>query len=133
MKKNNIPWLSYALTGSGIGFPVTVICALSIGGWNHEVLELLVWMVASILFGVTSGLFFEKLNLKLITATALHFICCLVIAATAGTVIGYSDSFLTTLTGMLPLFAAVYVIVYLFIYIGMRWEAERINKALEQE
>ena len=31
MKKNNIPWISFALNGTGIGFPVTALCMLLIG------------------------------------------------------------------------------------------------------
>jgi hypothetical protein len=131
--KKNIPWLSYALSGTGIGFPVTALCMVLIGGVNQATCEILIWMAASALFGLTSGLFFQKLNLKLITATVLHFACCLVIASGAGWLCGYADSFLKLLVGMVPVFALVYAGVYLAIVFSMKREAEQINKVLERE
>ena len=68
MKKNHASWISYALTGAGIGFPVTVLCMTLIGGFNQATRELLIWLAASVLFGVTSGLFFENKSLKLLWA-----------------------------------------------------------------
>ena len=133
MKKNNNSWISYALTGTGIGFPITALCMLLIGGYNQATRELLIWMAASALFGLASGLFFQKDNLKLLTATALHFLCCLVIASTAGWLCGYADSFLALLGSILPVFVLVYLVVYLSVFFSMRREAERINKALDAE
>ncbi len=133
MKKNTFPWMSYAIYGAGIGFPVTVLCMMLIGGYNQAVRELMIWMVASVLFGLASGLVFQKLNLKLIAATALHFACCLVIASGAGWLCGYADSFLELLGAMVPIFVLVYAAVYLSIFFGMKREAEQINRALEQE
>lgn len=133
MKKNHVSWMSYALTGTGIGFPITALCMLLIGGYNGASRELLVWMVASALFGLTSGLFFQKLNLNLITATALHFVCSLLIASTAGWLCGYAESFLELLKGMLPVFVVVYVAVYLSVLFAMKLEADKINKALKAE
>ena len=133
MKKNNFPWMSFILNGTGIGFPITALCMLLIGGYNSATREILVWMVASALFGLTSGLFFQKLNLTLITATALHFACSLGIASGAGWLCGYADSFLALLGGMLPVFVLVYAVVYLSIFCIMKREAKQINKALEAE
>ena len=132
MKKNNIPWMEYALTGTGIGFPVTAVCMLLIGGFSQATKEILVWAAASALFGMISGLFFHKLNLKLITATALHFVCCLLTVSLSGWLCGYGASFLELLAGMVPVFIAVYAIVYLCVYLGMKREAEKINRALEE-
>ena len=133
MKKNHFPWLSYAISGAGIGFPVTAVCMLLIGGYNQATRELLIWMLASVLFGLTSGLVFQKLNLKLIAATALHFVCCLIIASTAGWLCGYAESFGALLGGMLPMFVLVYAVVYLASFFGMKREAEQINRALEEK
>ena len=133
MKKNNFPWISFALSGTGIGFPITALCMLLIGGWNTATREILIWMAASALFGLASGLFFQKLNMKLLTATALHCICCLTIASLAGWLCGYADSFLELACGMIPVFALVYAVVYLSSFFAMKKEAERINKALEAE
>jgi hypothetical protein len=133
MKKNNSSLISHALAGTGIGFPITALCMLLIGGWNGATREILVWMAASALFGLTSGLFFRKEDLNLLTATALHFVCCLGIASGAGWLCGYADSFLELLTAMLPLFLVIYIAVYLAVFFAMKREAARINKALEAE
>lgn len=133
MKQNKIPWMQYVLSGTGIGFPVTAVCMLLIGGFNQATKELLVWAAASALFGLASGLCFQKLNLKLLTASVLHFVFCLVIGSMAGWLCGYADSFLELLAGMVPVFVLVYAIVYLCIYFGMKREAEQINKALGKE
>ena len=131
--KHNESWISFALAGTGIGFPITALCMLLIGGNNQATREILIWMGASALFGLVSGLFFQKCNLKLLTATVLHFVCCLVIASTAGWLCGYAESFLSLLAAMLPVFLAVYGAVYLFAFLSMRKEAAQINKALEEK
>ena len=133
MKKTNESLFSFALTGAGIGFPVTVLCMTLIGGFNQASRELLIWLAASVLFGLISGLFFQNLNLKLFTATALHFICCLAIASLAGWLCGYAESFLGLLVSILPVFVAVYIAVYLGIVFAMKQEAKKINKALDAE
>ena len=130
--KNKESWISFTLAGTGIGFPITALCMLLIGGNNQATREILIWMGASALFGLISGLFFQKCNLKLLTATVLHFACCLLISSGAGWLCGYGASFLELLTGMVPVFVAVYAIVYLCVYLGMKREAEKINRALEE-
>lgn len=133
MKKNNFPWMSYAISGAGIGFPITVLSMILIGGFNQASRELLIWLVASILFGVTSGMFFHKMNMSLIAATVLHFGCCLLIASGACWLCGYAESFLELLGVLVPMFSLIYAGVYLAVFIGMKREAEQINRALEQE
>jgi FtsH-binding integral membrane protein len=133
MKKNNFPWMSYAISGAGIGFPITVLSMILIGGFNQASRELLIWLVASILFGVTSGMFFRKMNMSPIAATVLHFGCCLLIASGACWLCGYAESFLELLGALVPMFSLIYAGVYLAVFIGMKREAEQINRALEQE
>ena len=133
MKKNNTSWLSYALNGTGIGFPVTALCMLLIGGCNQATREILIWMTASALFGLISGLFFGNQSMKLLTATVLHFVCCLTIASVAGWLCGYAGSFLELLMAMVPVFVLVYVVVYVAVFFAMKKEAQQINKALGAE
>jgi hypothetical protein len=133
MKKNNESLISFALSGTGIGFPITALCMLLIGGYNGATREILIWMAASALFGVVSGLFFRKQDVNLLMATGLHFVCCLGIASTAGWLCGYAESFLSLVGSILPVFVLVYAVVYLSIFFSMKREAERINKALEAE
>ncbi len=132
MKKNTTPWMQYILTGTGIGFPITVLCMILIGGFSQAARELLIWMAASALFGLVSGLFYQKLNLDLLTATGLHAVCCLAIATTACWLCGYADSIWSLLNGILPVFALVYTFVYLAVFLIMTREARQINKSLEE-
>lgn len=132
MKKNHESWITFALNGTAIGFPITALCMLLIGGYNSATREILVWMAASALFGLTSGLFFQKLNLKLLTATALHFVSSLITASAAGWLCGYADSFLELVWAMVPVFILVYAVVYLSIFFAMKREAKKINKSLEE-
>lgn len=133
MKNTRFPWMSYVISGAGIGFPITVLSMILIGGFTQAARELMIWLVASILFGVTSGLFFQKLNLKLLIATALHYVCCLVIASGSCWLCGYADSIPELLGALVPMFTLIYAGVYLVIFFGMKREAERINRVLEQE
>lgn len=133
MKKNEWPLFQFVMQGLAIGFPVTLACMALIGGFNGIVAELLTWMVASALFGLVSGLVFYKLNLNLIAATALHCVCCLLIAVTACWVCGYGESFGEILMAVLPVFVVVYVVIYGIIYSTMKREEKRINEALDQK
>ena len=133
MKKNHCFVGQFVMSGLAVGFPVTVACMGLIGGFTGPVKELLIWMVASALFGLVSGLFFQKLNLNALAATALHCVCCLLIAATACTLCGYGAGFGEILLAVLPVFVVVYAVVYGCIYAAMRREAKKINEVLNQE
>lgn len=123
----------YILSGLGIGFPTTLLCMTLIGGFNGVILEFGTWMIASALFGLVSGLIFTREKLSLPLATAIHCVCCLIIATLAGTIIGYADNFLDILLGVLPVFLIAYVIIYLLCIFAMKREANRINNLLSNK
>ena len=124
----------YVIIGMGFGFPVTLACMTLIGGYNGVIREFLVWMVASGLFGLISGVAFTRLNeLPLPAAMALHCLGCLIVAVTAAWVCGYSDNFLSLLLGVLPVFVVVYVLIYVLCFFSMKHDEKRINAALEKE
>ena len=133
MKKNSVSLLEFALRGTGVGFPVTLLCMILIGGFNSVIGEFLTWMAASALFGVISGVVFGKLNLNLPAATALHCVCCLLVASAAGAICGYADSFVELLLGILPVFVVVYVLIYGGCILKMKQEEKEINRTLSQE
>ncbi len=118
------------LTGIGIGIPVTLICMISIGGWNSIVMEFLVWTIASALFGVLSVVTFSNDKMNLVLATALHCISCLLITVGACAIIGYSDSFFEILLSVAPIFVVVYVVIYSVNFFTMRKNAKKANEAL---
>ena len=132
MKKNDFSWTGFAITGMGIGFPITTLCVGLAGGWDGVALGMLTWAVASALFGLVSGLVFYKSNLNLLAATVVHFLCCLTIAVAAGMICGYADNVLTLLGGIAPVFVVIYAVVYGCIYFAMKKEAEKVNKSLNE-
>lgn len=133
MNNNNQNSLfSGALTGLGIGFPVTILCMLLIGGFNAVIAELLTWMVASALFGIVSWTVFDKLELSMPLATAIHCICCLLIVSSACFICGYTDNFFTLLTAILPVFLIIYIFIYLFVFLSMKKHEKEINETLNK-
>ena len=118
------------LTGIGIGIPVTIVCMISIGGWNAVVMEFLVWTIASALFGVLSVVTFSNEKMNMILATALHCVGCLLITVGACFIIGYADSFFEILLAVAPVFAIVYIAIYSMNFFTMRKNAKKANEAL---
>lgn len=121
------------LTGIGIGIPVTLICMISIGGWNQTIMEFLVWTVASALFGVLSVITFSNDKMNLILATALHCVGCLLITVGACAIIGYADSFLEILLAVAPVFVVVYAAIYSINFFTMRKNAKEANEVLSRK
>ena len=134
MKQKVFSILTACISGIGIGIPITLGCMTLIGGYNGIIREFLIWTVASALFGVLSLLLFQlPSNLSLPIATALHCGGCMVVAAGAGAIIGYADSFLEVLLGILPVFVVIYGVLYGLFYFGMKKEARRINDELNKK
>lgn len=118
------------LTGIGIGIPVTLICMVSIGGYNPVVQEFLVWTIASALFGVLSVITLKNDRMNLILSTVLHCLGCLTITISACAIIGYGDNLLDILLTVAPVFAVVYASIYLISFISMKKNAKKANEAL---
>ena len=121
------------ITGVGIGIPVTLVCMISIGGFNAIVMEFLVWTVASALFGVLSVLTFKNEKLNLIASTAIHCIGCLLITVGACAIIGYSSNFFEILLSVAPVFVVVYAVIYGGSLISMKINARKANEALKEK
>ena len=121
------------LSGIGIGIPVALICMVSIGGYNAVVQEFLVWTIASALFGVLSAVTLKNDRMNLILSTVLHCLGCLTITISACAIIGYGDNLLDILISVAPVFAAVYVTIYLISFISMKRNAKKANEALNNK
>ena len=129
MKIKNI--LMACITGIGIGMPITILCRTLIGGWNETVKEILVWLLASALYGVLS-LIFSSGKLNLILSTAIHCVGCLAVTCVACTINGYSDNFFDILLAVLPIFAVVYIVIYALSMISAKIEAKKITESLNK-
>ena len=119
------------ITGIGVGMPISILCIATLGGFDETVKEVLVWLVASALFGVLS-LIFNSGKLNLILSTAIHCVGCLAVTCTACTINGYSDNFFDILVSVLPVFAIVYIVIYSAAMVSAKAEAKKINESLNK-
>lgn len=134
MKINSAHIIQSVLSGLGIGFPVTLVCMTAIGGFNDVTREFLVWMVASALFGLLSGiLLHSSIDLPLPASMGLHCLGCFCVTVAAATIIGYADSFGALITSILPAFIVVYVMIYAVCYAIMKHQEKKINEALNRQ
>ena len=130
--KNTV--LKSVIVGMGIGFPVTLLCMILIGGYQPVMKEFLVWMVASALYGVLSTVIFDsKKELALPLAMALHCVGCLIVTLAAAMILGYAENFVSLVAGVLPVFVIVYAVIYGVCIITMKINEKKINEALKQE
>lgn len=131
MKKTSV--MQSMIMGMGIGFPVTLICMMAIGGFNPVIQELLTWAVASALYGLISYLLFRKEEAMGIAAIlGLHCLCCAAITIGAVMICGYVQSLGQILVEILPVFAVVYLMIFAFLYGCAKWEEKKVNHALER-
>lgn len=134
MKLNSSVIIQAALTGMGIGFIATTASVISISGLEGVGMELLVWLVASALFGIISALVFYTPNsLTLPAAMILHFIGCAIVAITAVVVCGYFGSVKDIICSFLPVFLVIYAAIYLVCLLIMKHNEKLINQALREE
>lgn len=134
MKINSSVLIQSALTGMGIGFVATTASVIAISGIDGVGMELLVWLVASALFGIISALVFYTPNaLPLPAAMILHFIGCAIVAVTAVVVCGYFDSVKDIVAHFLPVFLVIYAGIYLMCLLIMKHNERLINQALRKE
>ena len=134
MKINSSALIQSVLTAMGIGFPVTLVCMTVIGGFNGVILEFLVWMIASALFGALTAVLLHSQNeLPFPAALGLHCIGCFAVTLAACAIIGYSDSLMALICGILPVFVVIYVIIYGICFAIMKHHEKQINEALNQE
>ena len=121
-----------AISGMGFGFPVTLLCMAMFGGYNEVVREFLVWMVASALYGILSGVLFDKENdLPQIASIAIHFFGCAAITMGAALLNGYVSDFGDVLPVLIPAVVIYSAICGICILLNKQTE-KKINKALQK-
>jgi len=129
MKANS--FIISILTGIGIGIPVTLICIISLGGFNDTIKEILVWTVASALFGVLSVLTFGNERMNFILSTVLHCAGCFGITVATCAINGYGDK--SSFGVLLLIFVIVYGTLYGVNLILMKINAKKANDALRSK
>ena len=120
------------IIGMGFGFPSTLLCMTLIGGFNPVIKELLVWMVASALYGLlTVAMFSKKLEMPMPVSFGLHFAGIVAITLGAALICGYVTSFVDVLPVLIPM-VVIYVLVCILCFLLMKKDEKQINEALEK-
>lgn len=122
-----------AITGMGIGFPITLLCMTLIGGYNPVVRELLIWMSASALYGLLSvAMDSKKFDMPLPLSIGLHFFGIVAITMGAALLCGYVSGMGSVLAILLPT-VVIYLVVCGLCYWLMKKDEKQINKALQEK
>lgn len=130
MKTNS---LLNAIVGMGFGFPITVLCMTLMGGYNEIVAGLLVWVVASALYGILSGIMFSAKNeMALPAALGLHCLGCLLITAGAAYICGFVTDPVSFLL-VLAVFAVIYAVVFALCILMMKRNEKQVNRMLNDK
>lgn len=120
-----------ARAGLLIGILVQLILLWTMLGTYGSALEITVWMAASAIYGVSSGLF-DWERLSLLGATVLHFVLSYAVTVGACLLLGYGKTLAQCALQCLPLFLILYVLIYLGITLMIRAEMKKINEKLQK-
>ena len=122
-----------AIIGMGFGFPITILCMCLFGGFQAVHFELLVWMVASALYGLLATVMDNpKWELPLPLSFGIHFFGCVAITLGAAAVCGYLSRFVDVLLILAPTIV-IYIAVCGICFLLMKKNEKEINKALEEK
>lgn len=122
-----------AITGMGIGFPITLLCMTLVGGYNPVVRELLIWMSASALYGLLSvAMDSKKFDMPLPLSIGLHLFGIVAITMGAALLCGYVSGMGSVLAILLPT-VVIYLVVCGLCYWLMKKDEKQINKALQEK
>lgn len=122
-----------AITGMGIGFPITLLCMTLVGSYNPVVRELLIWMSASALYGLLSvAMDSKKFDMPLPLSIGLHFFGIVAITMGAALLCGYVSGMGSVLAILLPT-VVIYLVVCGLCYWLMKKDEKQINKALQEK
>ena len=124
--------LQYTVSGIAIGAIVSTLSLIGSFGLTDILKQVLVWIIASALIGLIS-IIYENENLTDLTATLIHAPLTLLIALTAGWILGYGEGSLTVLLmHMVPGIIIIYSIIHLVLFLIRRIIARSLNTRLNK-
>ncbi len=121
----------YARTGLLIGMAI-LLAMQWIDPADHRIAtEMTVWLIASVIYGVSSMLFSVE-RLSLLAATVLHFLLAYVVTVLCCFYLGYGATLTQAALDCLPLFVILYALIYVGTSISIRIQMKRINQKLQK-
>lgn len=124
-------FLHFGFLGAGIGSLITTLMLLFMGAGSASIKELAVWLVTSFLIGIYTTIMYED-RLKLLTATAIHFVLTFITVVLSGVICDYGNGLLAIFRNMFPTFLIIYVVVYLAIFLSSKANEKEINESLSK-
>lgn len=123
--------LHFGFMGAGIGFLFTTLLLLFMGADGASMKELGVWLATSFLIGIYTTIMYED-RLKLLAATAIHFVLTFATVVLSGVICDYGNGLLAIFRNMLPTFLIIYVVVYLAVFFASKVNEKEINESLNK-
>ncbi len=119
--------MKFLITGFGIGYICTTVLMLSFIGLNETTTQVLIWFIASGIFGVSS-MIFEIEKLSILTKAGIHIIICLFVVISIGYYY-YKEYLITVVLS----FVVMYVIIFAIIGLIERNEIKKLNQKLKSK
>ncbi len=119
--------LQYMITGLAIGFVITTACFIYAIGLNEFSIQLLAWLVASLVYGAASYIFSCE-SIGTLPSSCIHFCICLSITL-FNVYMLYRPYTIIVLTQ----FICIYVLIYIVFYCIERKKVKQLNRKLQKK
>lgn len=124
--------LHFGIIGAGIGSVITTISMFALGNQTAHIKEFAFWILASMIMGIATKIMYTD-KIKLPVATIFHFFICFATVVITNFACGYIDSVSTVLKLIVPMFIAIYILVYTAIFITAKSNEKTVNRALDNK
>ena len=124
--------LHFGIIGAGIGSVITTISMFALGNQTASTKEFALWILASMIMGIATRTIFTD-KIKLPVATILHFLVCFSVVVITNFACGYIDSISTVFKLIVPMFIAIYILVYAVMFITAKSNEKAVNKSLDSK
>ncbi len=124
--------LHFGIIGAGIGSVITTISMFALGNQTANIKEFALWILASMIMGIATKIMFTD-KIKLPVATILHFLFCFSIVVTTNIACGYINNVSMVFKLIVPMFIAIYILVYAVIFITAKFNEKAVNKSLDSK
>lgn len=118
--------LKFASIGLSFGFLCTTFFMTLSIGVNDFTAQLIVWCIASIIFGV-SAMISDVQRLSMLRATIIHYIICLSCVLIIANI--FYQGLMSLIFGY---FTITYIVIYIILYLSEKRATRHINEILKK-